>query len=334
MNLLFRAIDEIIFFRYRFVTIKQPIFIFANPRSGTTYLHQLMTNDDRFVYIKLAHSIFPAVSFIKLYQLFSFIDRKVGGPIKWLMKKIEKLFFGGWDDIHPLSFNKAEEDEAVYELALISPAVFLVFPFLHLVKESWLLDNENEKVKRHMMNYYENCVRRFVYACGKNKIYLAKNVMSSGRINSLLNRFPDAKVIYVARHPYEALPSFISMFSAMYPVISPRIKANDNAMQAWALLGIAFYKHLKEARNNISENNLAEIKYDELIAAPSESIEKIYSQLQLVMPSVMKEKLVNLELRNKNYKSKHVYSLEQYGLSKDYIYRELKFLFDQFDFKQ
>jgi omega-hydroxy-beta-dihydromenaquinone-9 sulfotransferase len=293
-----------------------------------------MTHDDRFVYMKLAHTIFPSVSFTKLYKLLSFIDRKTGHPLKWLMKKFESLFFSGWKDIHPLAFNKAEEDEGIYTFALISPAVFLAFPFLHLVKESWLLDNEEEKVKRGIMNYYENCLKRFVYAQGKNKIYLSKNVLSSGRINCLMKRFPDARVVYAVRNPYEALPSFISMFGAMYPALRPSMKDNDEAMKAWAFLGIAFYKHFNEARKNMAANNLAEVKYDDLVAEPSLTIEKIYTTLQFDTSSAMKERLAKLEERNKNYKSRHYYSLEQYGLSKDYIYGELKFLFDQFDFKQ
>lgn len=333
LDLFFRIIDELFFFRYRHVIIKQPVFIFANPRSGSTYLHQLMTNDDRFVYMKLAHTIFPSASFAKLYKLFSYVDRKTGNPLKWLIKRSESLFFSGWKDIHPLAFNKTEEDEGIYTFALISPAVFLAFPFLHLVKESWLLDNDGEKVKKGIMNYYENSLKRFMYAQGSNKIYLSKNVLSSGRINCLLQRFPDAKVVYAVRNPYEALPSFISMFGAMYAALSPRMKANDEAMQAWAFLGIAFYKHFNEARKNIAENNLVEIKYDDLVTKPSLTIEKIYAKLQFDMSSAMKERLARLEERNKNYKSKHYYSLDQYGLSKDYIYGELKFLFDQFDFK-
>jgi hypothetical protein len=334
LNVFFRAIDEIIFFKYRSVSIKQPVFIFANPRSGTTYLHQLMTNDNRYVYMTLAHAIFPSVSFAKLYRLIGYIDNKTGNPVKWLMKKIEAVFFGGWKNIHPLAFNKAEEDEAIYTLVLMSPAVFLVFPFLHLANESWLLDNESEKIRVYTMNYYENSIKRFMYANGRDKIYLAKNVMSSGRINSLLARFPDAKVIYVARNPYEALPSFISMFGIMYSSFSRHIKNDSAEMRAWALLGIAFYKHLNATRKNIPENNLSDIRYDELVAEPAAVIERIYSTLQLNISPEMKAKLAGIEQRNKSYRSKHQYSLEQYGLTKNFVYEELKFVFDQFDFKQ
>lgn len=293
-----------------------------------------MGNDERYVYMKLAHTIFPSVSFAKLYQLLSFIDKKIGNRIAKLFKIIDSVLYKGWDGIHPLGFNKAEEDEALYTLALTSPAVFLLFPFLHLVKENWLLDNEPEKVREHMMNYYENCVKRFMYASGEDKIYLSKNVLSSGRINCLLQKFPDAKIIYVARNPYEALPSFISMFGVMYHSHSPHIKDTDEVLQVWAWLGIAFYKHFNEARKKIVVENLIAIKYDDLIAQPVNTVEKIYGKFNWTVSIDLKNKLAEEELKNKSYRSRHHYSLEQFGLSKEKIYKELKFVFDEFGFEQ
>ncbi len=334
VNVFFRAVDELLFFRYRRVTIKKPVFIFANPRSGTTYLHHLLTNDNRYAYMKLAHTIFPSVSFFMLYRLLSLIDKKTGNLVKRILGKTAGSLFRRWENIHPLAFNKAEEDEAIYTFALASPAVFLVFPFLHLFKDTWLADNENEKVKTRLMNYYENCIRRFMYAGGRDKIYLSKNVMSSGRINCLMKRFPDARIIYIARNPYEALPSFISMFGVMYSSHSPLIKSNDAAMQAWAWLGISFYKHFHAAKGNNPETDFCGIKYDDLVLHPSLAIEKIYEKLSLDLSPGLKATLDKLETENKRYRSKHVYSLEQYGLSKEIIYSELKFIFDEYGFTQ
>lgn len=333
LNLFFRAIDEVFFFGYRKIKLNPPVFIITNPRSGTTYLHKLMSNDERYVYMKLAHTIFPSVSFVKLYQLMSFIDRKIGSPVSKLFKIIDSKLYSGWDEIHPLGFNKAEEDEALYTLALTSTAVFLLFPVLNLVKENWLLDNESEKVKRDMMSYYVNCVKRFMYASGEEKIYLSKNVLSSGRINCLMQNFPEAKVIYVARNPYEALPSFISMFGVMYHTHSPQIKLDDDAFKAWAWLGIAFYKHLNEARKKIAAHNLIAIKYDDLVAQPTITIKKIYQKFDWAISTPLQNRLQKEELKNKTYRSKHHYSLEQYGLHKAEIYTELKFVFDEFGFE-
>ncbi len=333
VNLLFRIFDEIIFFRYRQQKITNPVFIIANPRSGSTFLHHLLSLDNRYAYMKLAHTIFPSVSFAKLYRLVGFIDRKMGGTFSKLLNKSGKYLFRGWENIHPLGFTKAEEDEAIFTLALTSPAVFLLFPFLHKLKENWILDNEPEPVKKKMMNYYVNCIRRFMYANGHGKTYLSKNVLSSGRIHELMKRFPDARIIYLARNPYEALPSFISMFGVMYNVHSPWIKNNDDALKAWAWLGIAFYKHIFNALPVLSQKHLCLIKYDDLTLNPKATVQSIYGKLNLELSNDFELKLESENRKNKSYKSKHSYSLEKYSLTRDQVYHELQFVFAYFDFQ-
>lgn len=326
LSLFFKALDELFFFKYRSIQIKAPVFIIANPRSGTTYLHHLMSKDERFAYMKLAYTIFPSVSFAKLYNLIAKMDKHIGNPIKRLLHFFDSKLYKGWDNIHPMGFNKPEEDEALYTLALTSPAVFLLFPFLHKVKENWLLDNEPAAVRKHMMSYYKNCVQRFMYANGRDKIYLSKNVLSSGRINSLLNTFPDAKIIYLIRNPYEALPSFISMFAVMYSVHSPQLKNTDTALKVWAMLGLEFYKNFDRARSRIAEKNLVDLKYENVIEEPVKAIKTIYEKFNFDMSPVYLNTIEAAQSRSKSYKSKHHYSLEQYGLTKAEIDKELPFI--------
>ena len=265
INLFFRLIDEVIFFKYRQVKIEAPVYIIANPRSGTTYLHRLMSLDEeRFAHMKFLHTLFPTVSFIKLTHVISRIDKALGGHVTKLLDKAAAKMFGGWEEIHAMGFNKAEEDEAPFALSMTSAGIFLLFPYLHLFKEQWLLDNDDENVKKQLMFYYINCVKRFMYAAGKNKTYLSKNVMMSGRIETLMKFFPDARFIFIVRHPYKVLPSFVSMFAIMYRVHSPQIKDNDAAMQAWAELGMEFYLHFNKFKNNIDNakivGNMIDIK--------------------------------------------------------------------------
>ena len=78
--LFFRLLDEIFHRGYRKVQIKQPVFIIANPRSGTTFLHRLMALDEeQFVYTKQAHTFFMTSSFVQFYYVFRWLDRKIFG---------------------------------------------------------------------------------------------------------------------------------------------------------------------------------------------------------------------------------------------------------------
>jgi hypothetical protein len=185
LHLIFRLIDELFFFGYKKVKIKEPVFIIANPRSGTTYLHRLISkDDDRFTYTKFAHTFFMTASFTKFANLIKWIDRHTGNLIRNSLNKVDEIFWGGWDNIHSMGFNKAEEDELPFAQNLMSIGVQMPFPYYHLIEGTKFLDREPLSVRTGVMDFYESCIKRFVYATGQEKTYLSKNVMSTGRFIS------------------------------------------------------------------------------------------------------------------------------------------------------
>lgn len=335
-SVIFRLLDEIFHRGYRKVKITQPIFIIANPRSGTTYLHRLMALDsDRFVYPKNAHTFFMSSTFVQFYNLIRWLDRKIArGLLRRLVNKLDDAFWGGWDNIHPMGFNKPEEDELVFAQSLMSPGVFVPFPYFHLHNENKFLDNESEDVRRNMMDFYESSVKRFVYRAGKDKTYLCKNVMSTARFKTLLKRFPDAKIVYIARHPYDAVPSMASMFTAMYQFHSPDVPKEHISKSVWAKYGIDFFRYSKEMRKHIPPSQFVAVKYDDMLAEPQETIKKVYSHFGWEMSDKFLQELAKERKRSTQYKSGHEYSLEQYGLSKEYIYNELGDIMDEFGFEK
>jgi hypothetical protein len=59
-NFLFLCLDEMLFPAYRRVTIGRPILIVGNPRSGTTFLHRVLSLDEeRSFDFRMWEIIFP-----------------------------------------------------------------------------------------------------------------------------------------------------------------------------------------------------------------------------------------------------------------------------------
>jgi hypothetical protein len=331
LHLLFRLIDEIFFFKYKKVKIKQPVFIIANPRSGTTYLHRLISMDDnRFAYTKFAHTFFMTASFTKFANMIRWIDRHTGNIIRNRLNKVDEKLWGGWDNIHAMGFNKAEEDELPFAQSMMSIGVFIPFPYYHLIDGTKFLDKEPLSVRNGVMDFYESCVKRFVYASGQEKTYLSKNVNSTGRFKSILERFPDAKIIYIARHPYEALPSLTSMFSVMYG----HTPDDELSRQALSEFGIQFYLYLAEMRKSIPPSQFIALKYDDLVDNPKATVLKVYEHFKWEASAEFKQQLETEQKRQKNYQSGHEYSLNQYNLSKEYIYERLFDIFHEFGFEK
>ena len=331
LHLCFRLLDELFFSGYKKVKIKQPVFIIANPRSGTTYLHRLISMDgERFTYTKLAHTFFMTSSFTMLANLVKWLDRHTGNWIRKSINLFDDWIWGGWDDIHDMGFNKAEEDELPFAQTMMSNGVFIPFPFFHLIKDTKFLDKEPQGVRNSVMDFYESCVKRFVYIAGREKTYLSKNVMSTGRFQTLLERFPDAQIIYIARHPYEALPSFASMFSTMYGTVPDA----ELSKRAWAELGIQYYLYLAEMHRKIPKSQFIALKYDDLVASPIETVMKVYQHFNWQASITFLKQLEQEQARQSAYHSKHEYDLKDYSLSKDYIYERLFEVFHEFGFEK
>lgn len=333
IHLVFRLVDEVFYRGFKKQVIKEPVFIISNPRSGTTYLHRLISLDqETFIYTKFAHTFQMTASFTRLANFVKQVDLRTGNNLRKLFNSVDEKIWGGWEDIHRMGFNKAEEDEQVFAQALMSTGIFIPFPYLHLIDDNKFLDRQPEDVRVNMMDFYESSVKRFVYASGGNRTYLAKNVMGTGRFKTLLSRFPDAKIIYIARHPYDAVPSFASMFSSMYKMLVPEMPDNAPPKKAWAQLGIDFFKYSQEMKRYLPPSQFFELRYEDLLRDPKGTVLSVYKHFNWTPSATFLERLDNEHLQSRNYKSGHEYSLEQYGFTKQEIYAELGQLMDKMGF--
>lgn len=333
--LVFRLLDEILFFNYRKTTIKQPVFIIGNPRSGTTYMHRLMSLDEeRYVTMKLYHTILPAVSFYKLVQVLGKIDRKIGRPLRRFFDWIDSWFFKEWKNIHPTGFNHTDEDEGLYVFSFLTVAVSLFCPYMQHFKYLTIIDDLPVKSRLRLQNYFRSSLQRFMYVEGKGKTLLTKNVITTGRLNTILEILPDAQMVYMVRDPRKSIPSYISMFSATWQFLAPELDKKSAPYQALAQIGIDFYRYFHSQKSKYIGTGFTTVKYDELMKYPLKTVLEIYDYFNLPVSKNFKVQLKKSIAQQQNYNSKHQYTLEQYGLTSAYIESQLNEFMLDYEFNE
>jgi len=332
---LFRLLDEVLFPSYRKVAIKKPLFIIANPRSGTTFLHRLLSLDsNRFTSPFLYHTIFPSVTLFKIIDVLGAVDQKIGRPLFKFFNWLDGIFFKGWEQIHPMGFNQTEEDEGIFIFTLITPAIHMLCPYNKGLEYLVLADAMPEKSRRKWMAFYKNTLQRIVYITGRQKVFLSKNVLNTGRFKSFLEIFPDARIVYLVRHPYNAIPSFCSMFSAAWKAHSPEISDSNVLTQNWGEMAIKFYNYFDAFLEKLPKEQHITIAFDDLRADPLKVIEEIYEHFNINMDEAFVSRLKFATQNQNKYQSKHSYTLEQYGFTKEEVQAKLPVIFEKYGFEK
>ncbi len=319
-----RVLDHVFFPGFRRQEIREPVFIIAPPRSGTTHLQHLLCLDkERFTHLKLYHTIFPCVLYLKMIDLLARVDRFIGGPLRKLVRACEQRWFGGWNGLHTMRFTRPEEDEGFFAYTFVSEAAYLLFPFAAEIPEAALADRLPAKSRRRLMAFYRSCLKRHLYASGGGEILLSKNTLHSGRIATLLEAFPDARIITIVRDPREAIPSSVKLFCLAWKAHSPDIATNSPESRAYAEINVEYYRNLFANREKLQESGAIALTYPELVADPAGTIELVYRHFGWNIGPAFRRRLDVALARSRNYNSVNQYSLEEFGLDEKWIRRRL-----------
>ena len=326
-----RALDHVFFPGFKQQAVRAPVFIVAPPRSGTTLTQKLMALDaERFVHNKLYQTIFPAVSFQRFFNGLVWLDQHTGRCFARLVGWAEKKWFGGWDDMHKMRFDQPEEDDGFFVYTFVTEAIFLLF--LH-VDELWAAGFQDAlppAPRRKLMRYYRSCLQRQLYVNGPDQTLLSKATQSSGAVEALLEEFPDAKFITIIRHPYKSVASHVSVFYPVWHAHSPELPKDSAVSKSYARLAVKWFQHLFEFRHKVKPEQYYCIDYRDLTRDPKVALEKLYEHFGWQMSDDYRAQLTAATQRQRKFESKHEYTLEEFGLSKEWIQEELGPLLDHY----
>ena len=326
-----RLLDRLLFRSFLRQEVREPVFIVAPPRSGTTLLQKLMALDEeRFVHAKLYQTIFPSVFYQRCLTTLARIDRCTGEMLARLMIWCEKKFFGGWDDMHKLRFNQPEEDDGFFVYSFVTEAIYLLFPYIDELWEAGFADALSAGERRKLMRFYRSCLQRQLYANGPGKTVLSKATQNSGSVESLLEAFPDAKFITIIRHPYQAVPSHVSVFYPVWRTHSPDIAMDGPVSKSYARLAVQWYQHLFEFRSKVNLHQYYCVDYRDLTENPKAVVEKLYDYFGWTMSDAFQARLRAAADHEHGFQSRNHYTLEEFGLSKEWIQEELGPLLDHY----
>lgn len=325
------GLDHILFPRHRKQAIDRPIFIIGNPRSGTTFLHRFLLGAGDMAALELWEMLFPAITARKL----------LGG----IVPRLDKLSPARYhpSDVHDTSLRGIETDDVAWFFRTMAGpfawAYFLAWQDTwgsELSRREFAIDGVTPGEEARFFDYYDACWRRNLTLKGAGRV-LAKTSMLTMRLDAVLRRYPDCKLVYVVRDPVEVIPSGMSLLaSVLENAFDVWNRTTDEDQRRWvenmyqASCDMLRHFHDAHAAGKIPERNLCIVRYEDLINDLEPTMERILEFVEIKPSAAFVEEVHAQAERQRNYTSKHGHSPAQFGLSPERIRADLGFVYDAY----
>jgi hypothetical protein len=186
------------------------------------------------------------------------------------------------------------------------------------------------------MAFYTECLQRHLRAHRQDgqsdeRHYLAKNPAMTPKLESVGEWFPDAKVIELVRNPLQTIPSYISLMQFTYEVLNIPVATAD--LNEYVLeMARHWYEYPQAQLDGRSSDLALTVRYNDLVADPQSTVSEIYENFGFRISRGFGRVLEAEAEEARRYQSRHEYSLEAFGLSRERILDEYQEVFQRYGF--
>lgn len=295
--------------------IRKPLFIIGHPRTGTTMLHNLLSQDQSSRWLRhweaISPSLNPKLSYKKIDPRITAAKREL-----WFMKR----YFSEGLKVHPMNATGPEECHFVLGHSFIADATFEVCAYLPTYT-TWL----KEQDKTPTYQYYRN-ILQLLQNHKKADHWVLKSPDHLNNIESILSVFPDACIIQIHRDPLKVIPSSCSLMSIARSIYSQKIPLASIGNEIVELL-CHWTQNAIKARRDCNDKQFFDLYYQDLIKDPKGTIRNIYSYFNYDYDKNLDQKIKKwLDVNSQHKHGIHRYSLEQFCLDPE----KIKSRFDEY----
>lgn len=326
------ALDAIVFPGLRSVEVRTPVFILGHARSGTTLTHRLMCMDPgRYSYFRLYEMFLPSLIEKKIVRALGWIDQRLLGG--WIDKRIaaaeQRSALSATQDMHRTGLKEPEEDDFVQTFSMASGFWIVLAPYMGDL-DFYYVDEWPKRKRDRLMSFYKECIKRQLYANSRDRIHLSKNPTFSGRAESLIETFPDARIVVLLRDPSDTIPSLLKLLQRTWKQGKWDDRSIERSLRVLADQSFHTYRHPLEALDKHPEVRHAIVDYRDLVASPKRTIEQLYERIGFEVSPAFAAILEEQEAKSRSHEATYRYSLDEFGLRADEIRTELADLFERY----
>lgn len=287
--------------------ITNPIVILGLPRSGTTFLFNLLSRDSQFQHLRNWETFVSPVPFE--HRLTKYIDfRRLIGT---LLVSAQSLLAPQLKTIHEFTLDGPEECTPILMQTFLTQALDPMFA------ESRFGEHLNSANFDEAYSYHKKFLQTLQFQKNR-KPWLLKSPDHIAGIQSLLKTYPQAQFVHLYRDPSDSVASWASLNAAFRGIWLEKIDHDQLGHQTLARLSFDMNKFI-DFRKNHPTCPIHDVFYENLTSDPIAAVKSMYKQFKLKLTKETEYEMTSFLSRQHTSKSSHKYSLEMFGLNRDAV---------------
>lgn len=252
---------------------KDPIFILGHWRSGTTYLHNLLSRDPQFAWASPMNT-----AMFSNYVLMGWLVR---GGVKAGIRGARPMDNVQYDMSLPM-----EETFAVGNFTPYTLDHLMAFP---IVWEKYIpcafVDDLPPRQREGFKRAYAHAMKKITWTNGGRQLVL-KSPDNTARLGAMLEMYPEAKFVNIYRDPYDTVISTVNMFKSQLGLVRlsemPALDVNEYIENVVVeKLFAPMYRDLFAREGDFQPGHYISIKYEDFVRQPEAYLKRIYDELSL-----------------------------------------------------
>ena len=248
--------------------VAPPIFVLGHWRTGTTFLQELLAHDERLAS--------PSNYQVYATNHFLLTEHIAENYLRFLLPAKRPM------DNVTLKWESPQEDEwARITMGLPSPYLRCAFSAEAVAYANYLnLDGLSAEHLDAWKQGFHKFLQMVTLRTGKRIVF--KSPHNTGRVEQLHAMYPDAKFIHVTRDPFTFFPSTLRMYRSFDFSQSLQAPAERDGLESYVLeTGRKMYDSYLSYRPHIPDSQIVDVRYEQLISNPIDTMRQIYQQLDL-----------------------------------------------------
>jgi hypothetical protein len=285
-----------------------PLIVTGLPRSGTTFLHRLLSSTENAKGVELYRLLYPVQEQPDLRKLKALT---IFEPWR-LASGVYKM-----DAIHYMRPSLTDECNFGLRLTMRSMLFGAMSPAYGYT--NWLLEQDQQPA----YDFYRKVVILFQRQMPEKRLTL-KCPYHVGWLPNLASAFPEADIIQTHRDPLEAVASYTKLMLSIHGLATNALDVKKTAENAYSQMNL-FAQRSVDFASTAQGKRVFHLKYPRLLKDQDALVADIYAFFGLSLSAADVQTIKEFSAENRQYKhGRNPYSLEQFGFSPEQIKQSFK----------